>query len=329
MDWGADALRPLAGGYSGETYVAGDGPDAPVVRVYVREPDRCVVDAALLRLLRGVLPVAEVIEVRPAAGGRPGVLVLSRLPGQRLDLLLPEATAEQRVTVGRSLGRVLAVLSGIPQPRFGAFVDGRLQIAAFGEASEGLVGWVGHYCDTGRLAAWREADRKALFDLAEYADGMLAGEGRDAAEPVAAYDRVVLAHADVNPKNLLVDPDTWEVTGLVDWEFAHAGSPYSDLGNLTRFERHPDFVEAVVATLQARAPVLAEDPLLLGRCADLWALIELAGSLPSPVRVLADELLLAQARAGDVSAWPWEGLRVDPPPADRPVRAGEARGPAS
>ena len=320
MDWGAGALRPLAGGYSGETYVAGEGPDAPVVRVYVRQPERCVVDAALLRLLRGVIPVAAVIEVRPAADGSPGVLVLGRLPGRRLDLLMPGATAEQCVTVGRSLGRLLAALSGIPQPRFGEFVDGQLRIQPFGEAGEGLVGWVRHYCGTGRLAAWRQIDRDALVRLAGDADGVLAGEGRDPAEPQAAYDRVVLAHADVNPKNVLVDPRTWEVTGLVDWEFAHAGSPYTDVGNLTRFERHPDFLEAVTTTLVARAPVLARDPWLLGRCADLWALIELAGGVPSnPVRELAGELLLAQARAGDVTAWPWQASRVDPPPMDGPA----------
>ena len=55
--------------------------------------------------------------------------------------------------------------------------------------------------------------------------------------------RCCLVHSDFNPKNLLVDPDTLEVTGLLDWEFAHAGHPYTDLGNLLRFERDPVFTD--------------------------------------------------------------------------------------
>ena len=63
----------------------------------------------------------------------------------------------------------------------------------------------------------------------------------DEAEDVLAdgVRRVCLVHSDFNPKNLLVDPETARITGLIDWEFAHAGSPYADLGNLLRFSRGP------------------------------------------------------------------------------------------
>ena len=44
-------------------------------------------------------------------------------------------------------------------------------------------------------------------------------------------------HSDLNPKNWLVDPDTLEIAALLDWEFAHAGHPFTDLGNALRFER--------------------------------------------------------------------------------------------
>ena len=45
-----------------------------------------------------------------------------------------------------------------------------------------------------------------------------------------------LVHSDFNAKNILVETATGEVTGLVDWEFAHAGGPFTDLGNLLRFD---------------------------------------------------------------------------------------------
>lgn len=41
-----------------------------------------------------------------------------------------------------------------------------------------------------------------------------------------------LVHGDVNPTNILVHKGA--VTGILDWEFSHAGSPYMDIGNLLR-----------------------------------------------------------------------------------------------
>ena len=76
-----------------------------------------------------------------------------------------------------------------------------------------------------------------------------------AAEAQALLDTVAgtcLVHSDLNPKNLLVDPGTLEVTGVVDWEFAHAGHPFTDLGNLLRFDRDPAFADAVLAAYGAR-----------------------------------------------------------------------------
>jgi aminoglycoside phosphotransferase len=39
----------------------------------------------------------------------------------------------------------------------------------------------------------------------------------------------VLVHGDFGPNNVLLDPDTLEVTAVVDWEFAHVGDPVEDL----------------------------------------------------------------------------------------------------
>jgi aminoglycoside phosphotransferase (APT) family kinase protein len=340
MDWNGTPMMPLAGGYSGETFLVGEPGDEVVLRVYERQPDRAVVDASLLRLLDGIVPVPRVVEVRRSDAGRPGVLVTERLPGERLDLLMPHAEPDVLARIGHHVGHVLAALSGVPMPRFGELVGADLAVSEGGLPADDLTAWAWHFRDEGRLASWPDAEWKGLLDLAAEADDHLAGDhlagdhlagdhlagdhlagdqrGTEAgveadAEPGAAYTRRVLVHSDFNPKNLLVDPESWQVTGLLDWEFAHAGSPYADLGNLTRFERHPAFVDAVLEVLADRAPVLARDPLRMGRYADLWALVELAGSLRiNAVRRLAEDLLRAQARAGDILAWPWETPRRDP-----------------
>ncbi|NUO43052.1 MAG: phosphotransferase [Streptomyces sp.] len=39
----------------------------------------------------------------------------------------------------------------------------------------------------------------------------------------------VLVHGDFGPQNVLLDPGTFAVTAVVDWEFAHVGDPVEDL----------------------------------------------------------------------------------------------------
>jgi aminoglycoside phosphotransferase (APT) family kinase protein len=140
----------------------------------------------------------------------------------------------------------------------------------------------------------------------------------------------VLVHSDFNLKNLLGDPISWQLTGVVDWEFAHAGSPDADLGNVTRFERDPAFVSALVGALDDDRPAAGGNRLLRGRAADLWALIELAGRpQANTVSTLAERLLLAQARERDLNAWPFDATRVsvrDARRASADARIGSERG---
>jgi aminoglycoside phosphotransferase (APT) family kinase protein len=190
----------------------------------------------VLGLVRGLLPVPEVLEVRRPDGtsGTPGLLVTSFLPGERLDLLLPDLDADRRRAVGAELGAMLGRMVQMPLPRAGRFVDGDLRIEPWTGLGD-LAGWVQRQRDTTALAEWPEPAYQGLLEVAESAQAQL--------DEVA---RVCLVHSDVNPKNLLVDGRTGKVTGLLDWEFAHAGLPGTDLGNLLRFDREPVFAEAVI-----------------------------------------------------------------------------------
>jgi hypothetical protein len=72
-------------------------------------------------------------------------------------------------------------------------------------------------------------------------------------------------------------------------------------------------VEPLLDTLTDVEPHGPTHQLRLGRAVDLWALLELAGRPHrGAVPDLATELLLAQARAGDLDAWPWSTVRVVP-----------------
>ncbi|RJS47016.1 phosphotransferase family protein [Nocardioides cavernaquae] len=180
----ASGLSPVPGGRSAESFLAQGADEVSVVRLWVR-PDRrgaegWAIEVALLTLLRGVVPVPEVREVRRPVGEMPALVVTSFLPGERLDVLLPDLTGPALQKVGESLGQLLDRLSGVAMLRAGEFADAELSIAPFppGERTAG---------------------------------------------------RACLVHGDLGAARVLVDPVRLEVTGLLDWEQAHAGEPGADL----------------------------------------------------------------------------------------------------
>ncbi|MFZ2016797.1 MAG: aminoglycoside phosphotransferase family protein [Nocardioides sp.] len=296
-------LIPLAGGWSGQTFLAEAGGQRSVVRIYppgLRDEAAPEIDAAVLHLVRGLVPVPEVLEVRRgvAAADRPGLLVTSWLPGQRGDLVVSDLDDGGLARLGRHVGRLVGILGGMPTLRPGPFVDPSLQVGDFGLA-DGLPGFV--------EAAGLRWDPDLVTRLV--------GVATDAQALLDTVGRACLVHSDLNPKNLLVDPDTLEVTAVLDWEFAHSGHPFTDLGNVLRFDRAPAYVEGVLAGYRERHAVPAADALTLARAADLWALVDLASRAgQNPVADRADQLLRTVAAQGDLHAVP-AGWTPDTPPA--------------
>ena len=288
-------LTPLAGGWSGQTFLADAGGDRSVVRIYrpgQRDDAGPEVDAAVLRLVRGLVPVPDVLEVRRgiAAADRPGLLVTSYLRGERGDLVLPTLDADRAGVLGARLGTLAADLAGMPTLRAGAFVDGDLTLRTF-PGADGLTGFVDDHADA---LAWDAPLLARLRAVAEEAQHLLDTVGR-----------TCVVHSDLNPKNLLVDPMTLEITGVLDWEFAHSGHPFTDVGNLLRFDRDPPYADAVLAAWCERRSTDPAETLELARAADLWALVDLAGRRgQNPVADRAHEHLLAIARTGDLHTLP-------------------------
>src|SRR3954449_11984967 len=193
-------LVPLVGGYSGETFLAEVAGDRTVVRIYGprsaarRGAFAAEVDAAVLRLVRGLLPVPQVLEVRRAneSAERPGLLVTTFLPGTRLDLALPELGAADRAAIGMQVGVILARLAMMPQLRPGFFVDGDLRIEPM--PGGGLVDFVESYRRGTAISQWSAREYDALVEVAQQAQTVL-----------DSVTRTCLVHSDFNPKNLLVD----------------------------------------------------------------------------------------------------------------------------
>jgi aminoglycoside phosphotransferase (APT) family kinase protein len=289
------SLTPLSGGWSGQTFLADAGGQRTVVRIYPpgrRDDVAPEIDAAVLRLVRGLVPVPDVLEVRrgDVVADRPGLLVTSYLAGERGDLVLPGLIDADAATLGARLGGLLADLAGMPTLRGGPFVDADLRIGDFGVADD-LRSFVADHADA---LGWERELLGRLESVAEEAETRLDGVGR-----------TCLVHSDANPKNLLLDPDSLTVTGLLDWEYAHSGYPFTDLGNLLRFDRRPAYVEGVLKTWCERRGATPQEALDLARAADVWALVDLASRAgENPVADRAAVLLREIARTGDLHAVP-------------------------
>ncbi|MDH2413018.1 phosphotransferase [Nocardioides sp. CER19] len=285
------SLQPLEGGWSGETFLAEVAGERSVVRVFAsarHSRQAAEIQEALLRLVRGLVPVPAVREVRRAEPDAdvPGLLVTEFLDGVRADLLLPTLDDDGQARLGERLGRVAGTLAGMPQLTGGLFADATLRVDPF---DPDLDAWVADHAE--RLD-WSDDDLAGLRAVADTAQDLLDQVGR-----------VSLVHSDLNPKNVLVEPSTLEVTGVLDWEYAHAGSPYADLGNLLRFDRRPAYADAV---LRGYADLRGDDPataLDRARSADLVALVDLAARrAANPVAARAHDRLLAIARSRDLHA---------------------------
>ena len=101
------SVTPLAGGRSGETFLADLDGEEVVLRLYARAPQRAVVDVALLRRLRGVVPVPAVLDARVhAEGDLPPYVLTARLPGERLDEALARVGEREARELGRAVGGV-------------------------------------------------------------------------------------------------------------------------------------------------------------------------------------------------------------------------------
>ena len=294
----ATDFRPLPGGWSGESFLSRMGGQAHVVRIYDpagrHRADAAEVDAALTRLVRGLVPVPRVVEVRPAKDGAPALLVTEYVEGVRADDVVREASqcgdARTLERVGRALGEVAGMLAGVPTLRRGRLTAPDLVVVedpALGDPYTRIERLLP------QLRGWDEALGVKLEQVARRAQDRLDGVGRTS-----------LVHGDLGPRNVVLGPNL-EVAAVVDWEHAHAGDPHADLGSLLRFDRQPAWEQGVLegwVSVRGGAPGEARD---LARSADLAALVEVAVRSGGNLVVdLADLFLRTVAERGDVHAQP-------------------------
>ena len=206
--------------------VLSDG-QAFVVRLYSRGD--AAREVAIMDLVRDLVPVPQEIDRGE------GWSVFSFLEGE-LFQLVPEHSA----AAARALVRISSVEFESP-----GWIDqdGSVSPFSFG----GGDGFTGEMLARADVRAWLgEEAVQAVVEILEREEerrGELNAESR-------------LVHGDFNPTNILVRDG--EVSGILDWEFSHSGTPYMDIGNLLR-NTNPSNHHRIAAGLEAEGMRLPGD----------------------------------------------------------------------
>jgi len=170
--------------------------------------------------------------------------LLDGSPWDRTANMTPHATAR----AGREVGAVFARLHAVRGPRFGyPAADFRLGGATWPEAFSAI--FRAHVADAERFGIDVRGDE--LLAVLE--------RGQDALAQVTTPS---LVHNDLWPGNVLLDPASGRVTGIVDWERALYGDPLMDFVGMNPFATGELAADHVTGYLAAGGSLVLDDAAL-------------------------------------------------------------------
>jgi Ser/Thr protein kinase RdoA (MazF antagonist) len=287
---GATDLEPLTSGHQNSNYRVRrpDPAEDLLLRLHARGPEVARIEWASMELGRAAAPVPDLLARDPEGLRSRPTSLQTFLPGRTLEQWLdasptPEAAGE----VGRQLGELLAGLDAIRLPQAGFFtLAGDSLKVNPSERPGGLHPFVAFALE--RLA--RPAVRAHLDPGEPEAITRFLGEND---RYLPDFDApAVLGHGDFKPVNLLVDddPEGPVVTGLLDWEYAWAAPPRSDLATMLRWEDElPEpLVDGLLAAYRAGGGELPDGWRRATLLADLTAQVDFLDRGEERPRVIAD-----------------------------------------
>ncbi len=279
------AVTPLSSGLANTNYRVDLAGATPVVlRLYTRSPEVVATEVALLHLVRERVPVAEVL-FADERGSRP-YAITTWLDGTLMQQALANADEMAQRAIGRAAGETLVRIQSyrFDQPGFFA-ADGSMA------PSGTLPPFRGH------IAACLLRDGGAA-NLGPALTQRVLRFVDDHANLLPIEEPAVLVHGDYKASNLLLtgEADAWQVSGVLDWEFAFAGPPLFDLTMLLRYsDTMPALESGVIEGYRGAGGVLPGDWKQRVRLLDLVNLCSfLTGSSRSEERLRDVRALIEQ-----------------------------------
>jgi len=226
----ASQIVPLEGGRSNASYrlrLCGLGD--VVVRVYVRDPMTSRIESGVLELLRGTVPVPEIIHADLDAKPNP-FIIYQYVPGTTFRELKRSRDRRAVAEASFATGRTLAIIG---QRQFNGGTPLRADPAVF----EGFLANGPDALPQFFSACAASATLQRRIGSATVAK-LLTVVGAWAPYTCELMSQPVLVHGDFSPANIVLrnDSNSWQVAAILDWEFACGGSHLFDVGHFLRYE---------------------------------------------------------------------------------------------
>ena len=199
------SVELLAAGKSNTNYklILGDG-QRFVLRLYSHGDAQR--EVYVMGLARDVVPVPQVLQRGEAWS------VFSFMEGESLERLPQHSGA-----AAEALARISSIVFQEP-----GWIDSDGSVSPF--PFGGVRGFIAESLDKADVRAWiGEESVVRIEQIIKVESGRL--------EELESDRRLV--HGDFNPTNILIDDGV--VSGVLDWEYCHSGTPYMDIGNLLRY----------------------------------------------------------------------------------------------
>jgi aminoglycoside phosphotransferase (APT) family kinase protein len=228
-------------------------------------------ELSVLRHVQGRVPVPTVIA--EDFFGLHAFALIEFIEGTLLSDSLGLLDAADLTNVAAEAGAALRGIHSFDLGKTGFFDENFV----FNPAFENFGGGLHHYICS-NLSAGRVRERLGET-LAERALEQVRAK-REVYWSVPNSTRLI--HCDYNLKNILIRKvgSVWKIAGVLDWEFAMAGSPLVDIGNFLRFEDElpPGFSESFIKGYLSSSISLPDNWRNVARLLDLAAMVNFLDS---------------------------------------------------
>ena len=266
-----ESVSVLTGGFVNANYhlVLSDHRSL-VLRIAAR-PGNLKKELRVLKHVQGAVPVPAVV-AEDFSGARPFAL-LEFIEGTLLSDALSSLDGVDLTRVAFEAGISLQAIHSFDLGKAGFFDENFVFDPVFENFGGGLYEYICSNLASGRVRE-RLGENLAAWAL-EYVRGK-----RD--QYWSILNSTPLIHCDYNLKNILIRKvgSVWRVAGVLDWEFAMAGSPFVDIGNFLRFEDElpPGFSGAFIEGYLSNSIGLPGDWREVARLLDLAAMVNFLDS---------------------------------------------------
>ena len=215
-----------------------------IIRVYIHDTKAAYREQELANLLTSKVPIPHIYTIRQDARYR--FALMEYISGIPLGEFLLKAKEREIGTVMEEIACLLTLIQEVHFPKEGR-LDEHLQPQPFEESS--FVPFIEKCLNHPSVTATLSLKDREKIKLCFYAHQSYLPSGE-----------TKLVHGDFDPANILVDyqQGQWHVSGILDWEFAHSGSPLLDIANMLRYAHYMPLVfkDAFIKGLQTNGMIL-------------------------------------------------------------------------